>query len=112
MSKRSSPKNLQAVHAALKKQRDSLGKTTKPYHYSNKVGLIRFALIGDFKYQLDLKSLTRTQQHLFRRVNCLNIELINTYVDFKLRKEACRDLVLKAQLKTEMQKSAKQSQSH
>jgi hypothetical protein len=112
MSNHSSPKNLQAVQAALKNLRDSLGKTTRPYHYSNEVGLIRFALTGDFNCQLDLKSLTRTQQQLLRRVICLNIKLINTYVDFKLRKETCRNLVLKAQSKPGKQKSAKQSQSN
>jgi len=112
MSNRSSAKNIQAVHAALKNLRDSLGKLTQPHHYSNEVGLIRFALTGDFNCQLNLKSLTRTQQQLLRRVICLNIKLINTNVDFKLRKEACRDLVLKAQSKTEMQQSAKQSQSN
>ena len=112
MRKRSSPKNLQSVHAALKKHRDSLGKTTSPHHYSNEVGLIRFALTGNFKCKLDLNSLKRVEQHQFRRVVCLNIELINTYVDFKLRKEACRDLVLKAQSKARSQNSAKPSQSY
>jgi len=112
MSNRLSPKNLQAVQAALKTQRDSLGKTTRPYHYSNEVGLIRFALTGDFNCQLDLKSLTRTQQQILRRVICLNIKLINTYVDFKLRKEDCRELVLKAQSRPGIQKPKKQPQSH
>jgi hypothetical protein len=111
MSKRSSSKYLQAVHAALKKHRDSLGKTTSPHHYANEVGLIRFALTGNFKCELDLKSLSRVQQHLFRRVTCLNISLINTYVDFKLRKKECRELVLKAQSNTRTKKSAKPSQS-
>ena len=111
MSKRSPSKYLQTVHAALKKHRDSLGKTTSPFHYANEVGLIRFALTGNFKYELDLKSLSRFQQHLFRRVTCLNIELINTYVDFKIRKKACRELVLKAQSKMRTKKLANPSQS-
>lgn len=84
------------VQTALKQHREILGKRTESHHYSNEMGLIRYAMTGNFKFQLDLKSLSSTEELLLQHVLFLNIELIKTNVDFKLRKKSCRDVVLKA----------------
>ena len=93
------------VQTSLKQHRDSLGKETHFYHYKNEVGLISFAMFGNCKRQLDQQALSRSEQRLLRRVCCLDIELINSNIEFMERKERCRNLVLKAQPKTTVKKN-------
>ena len=87
--------NIASVQAALKLQRDSIGKETKPCHYMNEVRLLRHALSGDVKTPLHLKTMTGVENWLTRRVICYNRRLIRAHVSYKLRKQACRQLVLK-----------------
>ncbi len=87
--------NIASVQAALKHQRDSIGKETKPYHYINEVRLLRHALSGDAKTPFHLKTMTGIENLLARRVICYNRRLIRAHVSYKLRKQACRQLVLK-----------------
>ena len=87
--------NIASVQAALKLQRDSIGKETKPFHYMNEVRLLRYALSGDAKTPFHLKSMTGIENWLARRVICYNRRLIRAHVSYKLRKQACRQLVMK-----------------
>ena len=87
--------NIASVQAALRLQRDSLGKETKPFHYMNEVRLLRYALSGDAKTPFHSKSMTGIENWLARRVICYNRRLIRAHVSYKLRKQACRQLVLK-----------------
>jgi hypothetical protein len=86
---------ISSVQTALKNYRDSIGKETNPYHFINEIRLIRYALTGDGRRHCDFNNLHREQQHVLRRVICLNRRLIKLHVDYKLRKHACRYLVLK-----------------
>jgi hypothetical protein len=92
--------DISSVQMALKNHRESIGKETNPCHYMNEVGLIRFALTGDFTKPFDLKILRGKQQRMARRVICLNRRLIRLHVKFKDRKQACREFVLKHQAQT------------
>ena len=87
--------NIASVHAALKLQRDSIREETKPCHYMNEVSLLRHALSGDVKIPFHLKTMTGVENWLARRVICYNRRLIRAHVNFKLRKQACRQLVQK-----------------
>jgi hypothetical protein len=100
MKNRQLPLNISSVQRALKQQRERDGKETNPCHYMNEVGLIRFALTGDFTKPFDLKILRGKQQRMARRVICLNRRLIRLHVKFKDRKQACREFVLKHQAQT------------
>jgi uncharacterized protein (UPF0297 family) len=86
---------ISTVHQVLKNYRQSLGKETKPYHYINETRLIRYAVSGDCNAILDFKNPSRQLQRLQRRVICLNCRLIESHIEFKIRKQACRDLVIK-----------------
>lgn len=99
MKNRQLPLNISSVHRALKQQRDSDGKETNPCNYMNEVGLIRYAMTGNFKTHFDLKNLDVKQRWIARRVICLNRRLIRLHVRFKDRKQACREFVLKHQAK-------------
>uniref|UniRef100_UPI004048B25F hypothetical protein n=1 Tax=Limnohabitans sp. TaxID=1907725 RepID=UPI004048B25F len=92
--------NFGSVQTALKQQRESIGKDTHPCHYMNEIGLIRYAMTGNFKTHFDLKNLNGRQRWIGRRVICLNRRLIRLHVRFKDRKQACREFVLKHQAKT------------
>ena len=92
--------NFSGVQKALKETRDSIGKETNPCHYMNEVGLIRYAMTGNFKTHLDLKNLNYEQRLIARRVICLNRRLIRLHVRFKDRKTACREFVLKHETET------------
>jgi hypothetical protein len=92
--------DISSVQRALKQQRDRDGKETNPCHYMNEVGLIRFALAGDFTKPFDLKILTGEQLLMARRVICLNRRLIRLHVRYEDRKQACREFVLKHQAQT------------
>jgi hypothetical protein len=92
--------NFSAVQKALKETRDSIGKETYPCHYMNEVGLIRYAITGNFKTHFDLKNLNCEQRLIARRVICLNRRLIRLHVRYKDRKQACREFVLKHQAQT------------
>jgi len=92
--------NFSAVQKALKETRDSIGKETNPCHYMNEVGLIRYAMTGNFKTHFDFKNLNCEQRLIGRRVICLNRRLIRLHVRFKDRKTACRQFVLKHETKT------------
>ena len=87
--------NIGSVQTALKKHRDSLGKETKPHHYINEMRLIRFAMTGDSKQAYDLSNPPREHLNTLRRVICMNRRLIGLHVEYGLRKQACRDFVLK-----------------
>jgi len=87
--------NIDSVQTALEKHRDSLGKETKQPHYINEVSLIRFAMTGDFKKAYDLSNTPREHLTMLRRVICLNRRLIGLHAPYALRKQACRDFVLK-----------------
>jgi hypothetical protein len=91
---------ISSVQKALKDSRDSLGKETRPYHYVNEIRLIRYAMTGSSKTHIDFVSLSREESHVLRRVICLNRRLIKLHVDYKQRREACRQLALKLQSKT------------
>jgi hypothetical protein len=87
--------NIGSVQTALKKYRDSLGKETKQHHYINEVSLIRFAMTGDSKQAYDLSNPPREHLTTLRRVICMNRRLIRQHVPYALRKQTCRDFVLK-----------------
>ena len=91
--------NIGSVQTALKQQRDSIGKETNPCHYMNEIGLIRYAMTGNFKSPFVLNSLKGKEKWIARRVICLNRRLIRLHVRFKDRKDACREFVLKSQTK-------------
>jgi len=95
MKRQASPFTCESMQAALKAHRDSLGKQTEPHHYSNEVGLLRFALTGNSKAQCDLTNPPVARKQITRRVICTNRRLITEHVAFQLRKQACRELVLK-----------------
>ena len=92
--------NIGSVQTALKNYHDSIGKETKPYHFINEARLIRYAMTGDFKTIFDYKNLTREKQRVLRRVLCMDCRLIKSHVDYKLRKQTCRELVIKHSEKT------------
>ncbi len=94
--------NIASVQVALKNHRDTAGKETKPYHYANEVRLIHFAVMGHCKSPCNLKNVPREKNTLVRRVICMNRRLINLHVDYELRKQACRDLVLKYEAKSKI----------
>jgi len=92
--------NIGSVQTALKDHRSSIGKETKPCHYMNEIRLFCFALTGNCKSPFDMKNLTGKQRWIASRVICCNRRLIRLHVDYKIRKEACRSLVLKLESKT------------
>ena len=87
--------NISSVQTALKKHRDSLGKETKPHHYINELRLSRFAMTGDSMQAYDLSNPPHEHMTTLRRVICKDRRLIGIHVPFALRKQACRDFVLK-----------------
>jgi hypothetical protein len=92
--------NISLVQTALKNYHDRIGKETMPHHYINEVRLIRYAMTGDFKTAFDFINLSGEQQRVLRRIICMNCRLIKSHVDYKLRKQACRELVIKQSEKT------------
>ena len=95
MKSHPSPFSCASMQAALKARRDSLGKQTEPRHYINEVSLLRFALTGNSKAKYDLANPPAGRKRITRRVICTNRRLITEHVAFHLRKQACRELVLK-----------------
>ena len=93
------PVDLSAMQTTLRDYRKSLGKETQSYHYMNEVRLLRHALSGDVKTSFHLKTMTGVENWLARRVICYNRRLIRAHVSYKLRKQACRQLVLKYESK-------------
>ena len=87
--------NIGSVQTALKKHRDNLGKETRQHHYINELRLIKFAMTGDSKQKYDLSNPPREHLTTLRRVICMNQRLIGMHVPYALRKQACRDFVLK-----------------
>jgi len=87
--------HIRAMQTALKKYRDSLGKETKQHHYINELRLIKFAMTGDAKQTYDLSNPPREHLTMLRRVICMNRRLTGMHVPYALRKQACRDFVLK-----------------
>ena len=87
--------NIASIQTALKKYRDSLGKETRQHHYINELRLIKFAMTGDSKQKYDLSNPPREHLTTLRRVICMNQRLIEMHVPYALRKQACRDFVLK-----------------
>ena len=95
MKRKASPSNCALMQAALKACRDSLGKPTARHHYTNEVGLLRFALTGNPRSDYDLTNPPAGRKRITRCVICTNTRLITDHVTFQLRKQACRELVLK-----------------
>jgi len=91
--------NCASVQAELKAHRDGLGKVTKPVHYKNEIGLMRFALTGDCNTKCNFADPPAERSRLTRQVICLNRRLIRMHVPYKSRKQACREFVLKQQAK-------------
>lgn len=87
-------RSIASMQTVLSQSRASLGKVTKPYHFSNEIRLVNFALHGYDKHGLELNSLSRDQLRILRRVICSNARMIKAHVDYKQRKQACRQLVL------------------
>ena len=83
------------MQAALKARRDSLGKQTKPHHYSNEIGLLRFALTGNAKAACNFANPPIGRKRITRRVICINTRLIEAHVPYEQRKADCRAFVLK-----------------
>ena len=96
--------NCASVQAELKAHRDGLGKVTKPIHYKNEIGLMRFALTGDCNTKCNFADPPAERSRVTRQVICLNRRLIRRNVSFGNRKQACRDFVVKQQA-NEMQQS-------
>ena len=99
MKSLSSAFNCASVQAALKAQRDSVGKQTKSCHYVNEVKLLRYALTGSASTACEFSNPPAERLQITRRVICLNRRLIKAHVPRKERKQACRDFVLKQQAK-------------
>ena len=95
MSHRHPIANCASMQAALKAHRDSLGKQTEQRHYINEVGLVRHALTGNSRADYNLANPPAGRKRITRRVICTNTRLISEHVAFHLRKQACRELVLK-----------------
>jgi hypothetical protein len=87
--------NISSIQTALKKHRDSLAKETKQHHYINELRLIKYAMTGNSKQAYDLSDPPREYLTTLRRVICMNRRLIGMHVPYALRKQACRDFVLK-----------------
>jgi len=95
MKRQASPFNCASMQATLKAHRDSLGKETKPHHYSNEVGLVRSALTGNSRAGYDLANPPIGRKRITRRVICMNTRLIEAHVPYEQRKKDCREFVLK-----------------
>ena len=95
MKRSTSPFNCASMQAALKAYRDSLGKETKPHHYSNEIGLLRFALTGNAKDTCNFANPPNGHKRITRRVICMNTRLIEAHVPYEQRKKDCRAFVLK-----------------
>jgi hypothetical protein len=95
MKRQASPFNCASMQATLKAQRDSLGKETKPHHYSNEVGLVRSALTGNSRADYDLANPPIGRKRITRHIICLNTSLIAEGVAFEQRKRICREIALK-----------------
>lgn len=95
MKRQASPFNCASMQATLKAQRDSLGKETKPHHYSNEIGLLRFALTGNAKAACNFANPPIGRKRITRRVICMNTRLIEAHVPYEQRKADCRAFVLK-----------------
>jgi len=93
MIKRQPSPDIRAVNTTLKSYRDSIGKPTQRHHYINEAKLIRFAMSGRNQRICDIKAPTRMQRKLYERVLNLSCSLIKEGIDFKLRKQVCRQLV-------------------
>jgi hypothetical protein len=83
-----------SVQTSLKQYRDSLGKETERHHYANEIRLVRYAVTGSCKSDLDINNPSREQRPALREVIELNRQLIESHIDYKSRKLACRELVL------------------
>jgi len=100
MKSLSSPFGCTQMQAALKACRDSLGKTTERHHYSNEVGLLRFALTGNSRADYDLANPLIGHKRITRHIICINTSLIAAGVAFDQRKRVCRELALKYEAKS------------
>lgn len=88
MKSLSSAFNCASVQAALKAQRDSAGKQTKPCHYVNEVKLLRYALTGSASTACDFSNPPAERLQITRRVICLNRRLIKAHVLSLAKKES------------------------
>ena len=100
MIKREASPNISAVHAALKSYRDSIGKPTQKHHYINEVRLIHYSITGQTQAVSVIKFATRLKRKLYSKVLFMNRHLIISGVDYQLRKQVCRQVVLNKKGKT------------
>lgn len=90
------PIDLSVMQTALKEHRQSIGKETQHFHFSNEVRLINFAVTGSTQGCYRKLPITREMARAIRRVVCMNIRLIKLHVQYQDRKKVCRDMFLKA----------------
>jgi hypothetical protein len=88
------PVDLSVMQTTLKEHRQSLGKETGRFHYSNEVGLINYAITGKHNGCVRDLIITRKLLKAVRRVVCENIKLLKLHVCFEDRKQVCRKLFL------------------
>ena len=88
------PIDLSVMQTTLKEHRQSLGKQTGRFHYSNEVGLINFGITGKHNGCVHELLITRKLVKAMRRVVCENIKLIKLHICYEDRKQACRKLFL------------------
>jgi hypothetical protein len=89
------PVDLSAMQTTLKEHRQSLGKETGRFHYSNEVGLINYAITGKHNGCVRELLITRKLVKAMRRVVCENTKLMKLHVCYDDRKQACRKLFLR-----------------
>lgn len=100
MIKRQATPNIQEVHKALKSYRESIGKITERIHYINEARLINYSLTGENRPICNVKHLNRLKRKQYAQVICINRELICNGVDYRLRKQVCRQVIEKQRNKT------------
>lgn len=85
--------DISALNLALKSYRDSIGKPTQRHHYINEARLIHYSLTGRNQVIRDIKPVTRVKRKIYAQVVSINHQLISHGVDYKLRKQVCRQIV-------------------
>jgi hypothetical protein len=94
------PIDLMVMQTALRDYRQSNGKETEPRHYSNEIGLIRFAITGNCKTPIDFKNLSGKELLIADSVIRYNGLLLKEKYCYQIRKQACRNLALELQSTT------------
>ena len=95
------PSDISHVQDALKSCRAKIGKETLKQHYRNEVLLMRFALIGDCKFEFDFAKVKPEEENLLRDLINLNVKFIQSNTPFPERKTKCREFVLETLAKAQ-----------